>query len=474
MISTILVTAAIAAPLPQEANDRSSRPLPPVVRTVRPGEQDGSRTIRGIYGEALGSTDAPEEALGGGWSNPFGPAAGLRALPSRVIEVTLNDTGTGWQERFLLGVPRKAQLPAPLLVAFHGYGNTHFDILYNTEYFQKATEKGWYVVAPLGAHKFNFGVAYAQENVKAVLEWVATHVYLDTGRIYGVGFSMGGGVVTSFAARHLDPSGPRFAAVVNHTGSVSVRDVYNHTADTSLLENPLLFGGSPIEEPFAYQRASTIDLFPDGSIGADTDMARNLRHVPVHHWAVSGEPNAYLLDGSIRLHEHLVSKGATSTFDIGVGVEHDWETLDEDLALGFLEQQELTLPPRGTSVPTLADRDGRWFHFDLERALPEDFARFRWTVDALNNRLILDQAANLTTIAFDPLDLELENGQAIEVMLNLEGPTSLDVVVRGFAQMPSSVQRTGGAAQWSWDPDAGTVTLHEVHGVGYPRWTVTP
>ena len=129
-----------------------------------------------------------------------------------VYSISFNDTGTGWQESFLLAVPRNPLPSPPLLVMFHGYSTSENSCLTQTPLMKMAMERGWYVVAPLGAHQMNYGVPYSQANIEFVLDWVLHTLPIDTDRIYGIGFSMGGGGVSSYAARHLDPDHARFAA----------------------------------------------------------------------------------------------------------------------------------------------------------------------------------------------------------------------------------------------------------------------
>ena len=102
------------------------------------------RPIRDLDGKVIGDEGAVETALGGTYYNPFSNRTGAAPYLYGTWEVTLNDTGTTWQEPFIIGIPRQMQTPAPLLVAFHGWGNTHKDIVVNTKYFQKAMARGWW------------------------------------------------------------------------------------------------------------------------------------------------------------------------------------------------------------------------------------------------------------------------------------------------------------------------------------------
>ncbi len=311
-------------------------------------QKKAPRLIRDLNGKVLGDEATADLALGGDFYNPFVGRRSATAYLYGTWEVTLNDTGTAWQEKFLIGLPRHPQWPTPMLVAFHGWGSTQEDIIIRTRYFQKAMARGWVVVAPLGAHQFNYSIDYSQKNTEAVLDWVMSYFAIDSDRIYGVGFSMGGGSVSTYAARHQDPTHARFAAIVDHTGTVSIRDIWTHALDKSLLEHELMFEGSPMQVPFRYQSASVIDLDASGQIDPNADLARNLIRTPVKVFAVAGDPNAHLVEESIDFHGHLTGLGGTPQLEIDPGTTHRWTNLPEDEALDWLQQYRLVERAFGT------------------------------------------------------------------------------------------------------------------------------
>ena len=83
-------------------------------------------------------------------------------------------------------------MPAPVLTLFHGYGEHLRDTVLRTDLVDEAMSRGWLVFAPLGAHEFNYGIDYAQDNIERAFEFIGARLPLDLDRIYGVGFSMGG------------------------------------------------------------------------------------------------------------------------------------------------------------------------------------------------------------------------------------------------------------------------------------------
>jgi len=90
-------------------------------------------------------------------------------------------------------------------------------------------------VAPRGIYKENFGAPLPQDQQQQVIDWVLAHYPIDRDRIYGIGFSMGGGGVASYAARHLDRTGAMFAAMTAY--------VFITKKDFSFLRSALTIAG---------------------------------------------------------------------------------------------------------------------------------------------------------------------------------------------------------------------------------------
>jgi pimeloyl-ACP methyl ester carboxylesterase len=449
----------------------------PVVPILQPGPQVQVplRPVRDLSGQVIGSEEDLDVALGGSFSAPFGP--NITAVPTgdpRIWDLTFHRMGSGWEESVLIGIPTSHANPAPLLVAFHSYGHTPADILQNTTYFDEALNRGWFVVAPLGAHKFHFNVDYALENIRDVLDWFATIKPVDPDRIYGVGFSMGGGTALTYAARNLDPGHARFAAVVNHTGAASIRGVFDNSIDTSLLENSQMFGGTPTDFPNAYAAASTVDIdFVTARVNPSNDLARNLTHTSVTHWAVAGDPIGYLVDQVRIVHGQLYGRGTQSRMIIAIGNQHDWSTLNETAVLDLLATKQYANPEVGKVHRTLVTNNGFWFHFQVRQHTPGEFTPLRWFVDTPTNRLFVDRARNLKSIGFRPGSLGLDPAADLEVVVANTDGQSLELIVEGYALPPASVRRNGSsAANWTWDASAHTVTLYEASASGYPSWTI--
>lgn len=464
-LRTLLLAVALAPAAASQSSTAGSTVVAPPAATPQGTPLPTSGTVANAVGGQTVVPGAPSLRLAGG----YGPG---------VYELVMNDTGTAWQESFLIGIPPVPVQPeAPLLVVFHGWGNTHRSILDQTTYFHEARQRGWYIIAPLGAHKYNYAIPYAQQNVQAVLEWATWALPIDDERIYGVGFSMGGGNVANYAARHLDPNRPQFAAIVNHTGTVSVRDVYYNAIDTSLLDHVDMFGGSPTQFPFAYARSSVIDIEPTRNMpDPEMDLARNLVGLPMFTTAAQSDPLQHLVRETRIVTRWLWHLGGTPRYKEEVGALHTWDTLDEWSACQFLSGKRLDNSAVGTRS-LLADRDATYLCFQVEQDTPGQFTPFRWNLDPSINRLVLDETENLARITVDTAAAELDTSIPLKVLLGTQDGLPEEVVLDGYATPPSNVLRNNqpvGGGSWTWDAVHETVTLHETDAGAYPLWRIEP
>jgi pimeloyl-ACP methyl ester carboxylesterase len=418
-------------------------------------------------------------SLGGNFTTAAGGAQlrAQRTLVPGVYQIQLNDPGTGWQESVLLGIPAVKESPTPpLLVMFHGADISEWDCYVNTPLFQDALDRGWYVIAPLGAHQVNFGIPYSQINIEYALDIFTNLLPTDPERVYGIGFSMGGGTMMSYAARHLDPAHPRFAAVVNHTGGVSVANTYWSVSNTSILDNPLMFGGSPNDFPFLYSEASVVDIdFQTSAVDPQTDQARNLAHIPVLNEYAESDPLAYLRNQTQVVYDWLSLIPGMQTWLLTPNQQvHAWTTIDANTALNFLLSKTLVVPKQGEHR-LLADREATWHHFYVYQDAPGAFTPLRWVMDSGANRLTLDETANLAHVVVSTLSIGLNTAVNMDIELGTADGTAELVTLTGYALQPQSVLRNGiPSASWSWDPVAKSVTLTESDASGHPVWRIRP
>jgi hypothetical protein len=487
LISTLLYLA-LGAPAVQGPVTTTPAPSARLRSSQVPGARKPRTTwqapplpTRGIYGERLPTSNGGQigAVFGGTPTRIGGPMASITGMLSHsVMQISFNDpAGTGWNESAILGIPAMPIANPPLLVMFHSYNVSEWDCYLNTPIFKLALERGWYVIAPLGAHQVNFSIPYSQANIEAVLDWTMMTFPVDPNRIYGVGFSMGGGGVTSYMARHLDPAHPRFAAVVHHTGGVSIANTHENTVNPSVLEDASMFGGPPSLVPFKYAQASVMDIDgATGTINAATDMARNVAHIPLRSFTIASEPaaTAYLRTQTLALFNWMLGFSSNGNWQEIAGNTHEWIHLDPVTTIEFLRQQTLTMPRAGTHR-VLADREGTWHHFYIEQDAPGAFTPFRWTMLDSLNRVVIDQTENLKRIVIDSASLGLHTQVVTEVVIGTSDGLPEEVTLSGYPTPPTSVSRgPQTTAAWSWNAVTEAVTLQEANASGYPLWTITP
>jgi len=403
----------------------------------------------------------------------------VNGMAAYYYEGTL-DPGTGFIEKFLFTVPLpRPSAPRPLLVVFHKFGSSHGDVFYNTTYLQQAIQRGWYLVCPLGAAQNHFSSIESQVNTQFVLDWMTNHpaFKIDRTRVYGVGFSMGGGSVTNYAARHVDPAHPMLAAIIDHSGGVALKD--------TLLNDPFVQpifdfwfgnGSAGSADPWKMERSSIVNF--DNvtlQVEQDTDLARNLMHVPMRIVRASNDTIPYLSRQSDVLHGHMLALGKVPGQSYGYYVlpytGHSWSMLDEGAACDWLQQFTLKLP---SSASTLADHDGAYFHFTVAQDQANAFSPFVWNADPAANRLSLSGTANLKRLTANTAELGFKTGQTLTVDFAPADGLGDEVAFSGWPLFPSNVLRDGVPwPAWSYNAVSKLLVLYELDG-GAHTWKVTP
>jgi len=422
---------------------------------------------------------ASPEDLGGELYDPHDPPVVTLGLggPDTVL-YQLNLPHRRWKEEFAVVWPDTTLFlpPYPVLTLFHGYAETPLAVVNNTPLAVEAANRGWLVIIPLGAHVYNYGIDYAQDNIEDVFEFVQQLAPMDLDRIYAAGFSMGGGAAASYAARHLDPNHVRFAAVVNHTGSTSLRNTYNLAGIQTVFESPLMFGGAPSSAPFRYLRSSAIDLKPGNIVDPETDMVRNLVHVPVFHFSASNDPLQYLVTQSYQMHLRLQHWGGTSDWATVASSTHAWTTLATTI-LDQLEPLSFENPREGIPIPVLADRNGQWHFFELRQARDKRLSPFTFEWTSSSNSLAFSDVENVAMLAIDLTRSSVGLRALEQLYVDIQTRTlePLDVALRGYTAPPSSVKRDlVETLNWTFQSGSQTLTLHETLGVFGASWTVSP
>ena len=520
MLSSLLLTAALAAPQSPLAlapqNRRGQTPQTPFAapqgqnagllalsqRMPRlmfspyypgapgVGAPQPQPTIANSTGPTLGNATPAVLPVPAGFGNNPGqqnqvtiekkrwPAPGNSGL----YELRITGLPSGFVERFLLQVPAgPTDVDVPLVVAYHAFGVSMFDITVNTTIPAETDSRGWYMLAPLGTADITFSSLTSQFHTELLIDLVCQNFNIDTSRIYGIGFSMGGGNALNYAARHVDPDKPMFAALVNHTGICSQRHSYEYDClHDTIIDCPtqnaweFWYGGPPDTFGFMYARSSVIDMnVLTTVIDPDTDFARNLLHVPINSWLATQDPLTELIEQNFRFVTWFATKGGSIILNPILNANHEWATLDVASSFLWLENQALSLP---TSADTLADQDGKWFWFDLVQDAGGDFSRFSWAVDNFLNQLTIDTTANVSELQAHVVDAGLDTAQVFRLALGpTEDGTTDSIVLLDYPNAPSQVTRDGLVdTSWVHDPVEGTLTISELDWSATHDWVVNP
>lgn len=356
-------------------------------------------------------------------------------------------TGTGWPEAYYFATPwPPPTTPSPVLFFHHRFGKTHKDILVSTSYVQAATSRGWYVFAPIGASNKNFGSTISQLNMEFGFEQLKNTpgIHFDLDRVYGIGFSMGGGSVMSYAARHTDSTGSAMAAVVNHTGGVALAHTYDKDPGARVALDFWFGNATPPPVPYQLAAHSVIHYDPnDGPSGAfqvDDDMMRNIVDTPLFMVRASNDLIPYLSTQCDALDNHLqtvlgVFPGPRYEYQVVPFSGHEWSMLNENDALDFLEQFTRTYP---TSNDTLITNDGRWYYFDvdLDADVVDEFARLTWDVNTGSNSLTID-SSNLSEIVVQTSLAGLDTQSALVVNNDPTDGIRDDIYLLNYPTAPS-------------------------------------
>jgi len=474
---TLLLALAAATP----------SPATPLLASAPTVQVQGTAGQAGPPSQVTGSRRASvfaSQVKGTLWnSSGGGPQVVLLGrLEGNVYSLRITGTGTGWDEDFLLGIPPYPLEPAPLLVLFHQYSASERDTYIKTEFFKEAMVRGWYVVAPLGAHQENFGIDYSQRNTEVCLDWVTDYFggALDSERVYGAGYSMGAGGLMAYAARHVDSTGVRFAAVLNHTGTLSVADLYARCPNTTLFDHPLMFGGGPATNEIGYQRASVMHVWPQNDeIDLDADFARNLHQVYIESWYSKFDSTCRLIFQNLLFNRYLhaplyLDQRFTSNVVEFPTNQHSWGLLDESRILDTFER--IRLQPNQGTTDVLADREARYHDIGVLQQTADVLSPFRFNCQPEENRIFLDRMENITRLVIHAEDADLEPRRPLRVVLGpTPGAQPIEVAITDYRTLPTSVLLGNQSTTWwTYDPAKKLIILQANNPNTYRTWTIVP
>lgn len=459
-----------------------------------PGLQGGAAATR-LSNNALAIISATAAPA----SSEFGSPLVVPSAGGTAYSLKLRIPSTGLEELFSLHVPALAPgVERPMVVGFHSFRRTHLEVSLGTDLMTEAAARGWFFLAPVqrsavGDPLINYGSVQSQEHVEVLMRWVMDIYAVDPDRVYGVGHSMGGGSAMSYAARHRDRDAGAFAAVANHTGTVGVSNVW----DVEPVVRPdleLLFGGTPAQEPFEYQRSSTVELDQNGAlIPGGRHMATNLSFVDTRTYYATNDSLTYLVTQSqsltafmqslpFAMYEEVQVVAPPDCLNLPPGFPegHCWESVDTVALYDWFETKSLVAnPPFGSC---LADRSGGWHGFELVQDQQGEFSSFDFVVDRTQDLIEVTSMANVSGLAFDLSAKGLSPASRFKVRVSSADFTGHFVSITGLSARPSLVTRGGlGTLErcssspfpsWCYDDATGVLTLLEPVGA-LGDWEIT-
>jgi len=376
-------------------------------------------------------------------------------------------------ESYVEGAP-----PIPLVMAYHGYGASANSVALLSEVDDECYARGWAYFAPTGMDDQLFGSPLCLQNVTAALNWMLDHFNIDRERIYLVGFSMGGGIVTNYAARHRDPEGTMFAAlgIVSGTFDWTMSWKLGDSTLKTLMQSPYNFSGpaSSSTYKFGYQQASglfyTYNSYPPVSPtnlpNSSSSLATNLGTIPTYIvWdtgdtlidVVQQEPHIYSmlqgLGGTVEYHTTSGTLHPTT----GLPAPHSWAVLNEHELFDFFEGKTANRKP--ASFHALIAESGSVSWLSMEQLFNNAFSTIDADSDAQIPYAHLINVLNAQSVSLDMETMGFPAGQPARIQA---GTTSgkFKLTLGGFADPPAYLvdSQTGDLVTGTEsDPVAGTL-----------------
>ncbi|MCZ6597121.1 MAG: hypothetical protein O7B99_05765 [Planctomycetota bacterium] len=414
-----------------------------------------------------------ELGSGGGW-HYWPPVLQWRYLPwvtsDPLVEVIVYTPYSGspdYNERFKFQFPVGAPVQeTALVIAFHSWNVSEQQIFNpaNIELAQQCTEKGWMLLAPYGLNQVNFGNEPSQAALEAILALVETFFDFNHDKIYTLGFSMGGINAASFAFRHQDPTQERIAGVIYHTGSTDAVRSYVESAPSvqGIFESAAVFGGSPTQVPFNYDRINPARFL--APIYDTFDEAfTNVNGILDTPWYLflNMSDQSKLVGWTIDLKNYMEAKGAadlTTVFTFTGGDDHHLSTMSFKNALDWAATKELG--PLPTSAEILADRPAKYLYTELLAAPAQTLSRYDVSVDAPSNDFSITDTHAVDELGFDLALMGLDPAFLLTFTSGSGDGTADTYVLQGYPTAPSSVLANGNPpAAWSHDAISAELSI---------------
>lgn len=414
----------------------------------------------------------------------------------------------------MIGIPNSRHLTGDdaLLVLFHGQGSDEWFeagggnqdlVAARDELMDAAMENGMYVLSTRATCSYccdtgsNYCMTYSglmlHDHTAFAIEYMLDPNHypgINRSKLYGFGWSMGGGDVMSYASRHLDIDGcgGMLAGVWCRSGTASMPAVWDLAggAFEDLIEELTGVPGLGPDDPgglLPYAASSAIwcrDGQPPSAAIESQSLGINLIGRPTKVTIAEGTDIASGILAFDAL-EYVYPSPTYPSFDYDVRVgqdnHNDWDDFSGQEVIQFFQPFGYTYPDEGD---VRVVEDGRAMRFDVDRVDNDDFAFWHYNVIYAENRVRITQAYNIETVTFDVAELGLDTGSLLKV--NYHDPVlpdAADLFVKGYTSAPAIGRCTWsfpmlflvpGPNTWEWDAPTQTLILHEPHGT----WCVWP
>lgn len=343
--------------------------------------------------------------------------------------------------------------PHPMVIAYHGYGASANSVGVQSTIDEECNARGWVYMAPTGLDDKLFGTPVSQQNVAAAIQWMLNNFNVDPDRLYMIGFSMGGGVVSNFASRHRDPDGLMIAGLALVSTSCDWAMTYSVTTSgvKTLMEHPFNFGGPPSTQPFRYQQASAlhhaIGSYPPlpGALSTALSMATNLGSVPTYMVWDTGDPVVESSTLNPILRDALAALGGTLDWHTVSGTvdpitllpaPHSWAVLDEADAFDFFDGLSVVRTPATFEAQLDLSADVSWA--SVVQTTTNAFTYVEGFAEAAGREVDVFDVHNARSVEIDGAAIGIAGGDPVAVAA-APAPLSaaFNLVLGGFDVPPA-------------------------------------
>jgi pimeloyl-ACP methyl ester carboxylesterase len=243
----------------------------------------------------------------------------------------------------------------PVLVSIGGVGETKWDAVYR--FAEDANAHGWIILAPdirwvAEPEKGRTASLQVQHDIIDAIDYLLADPSFnaDPNRIYLSGFSVGGGIAATVAAKYPH----RFAAVVDWAGPTDLKE-WAQSRPEMQVKFPLIqdigcaYDGGADPCPFEWTRRSPIA------------MTQNFKHVPlaiVHGWNDTKVPITQTLGFIAKMREYFVPEDNNKLFRLHDGDHVD--VLPGFSGLDFMAGFTLDANPSDIMIRADENKDYYW------------------------------------------------------------------------------------------------------------------